>query len=109
MELDKVELHDGVIKIMTVDYTTGSIGIEIEYFRSAESTVRTGALIEFSNVLAESTIINLKDLKDNSSAGNINYVRTEKGEGKYFKTYIYLVNGCIEIVAENINLVDRGI
>lgn len=101
-DLERIELHDGVLKNINVDFVLQEISITCNIYLSNEATEKTPIEIKFEGVESISKIVNLLNLKNNSSAGNINYwVLSSSSKGT---TYIYLSDGCIAISANKISI-----
>jgi len=94
VELDEIELHDGLINNMVFDYTARSIAIEVEYYKKYGEKKRYKGKILFEGVNLTTQICDFAAMEKNAFAGNINHWTPAVGKGK---TYIYLVDGCISI------------
>ena len=99
--LDNIELHDAVVESVNIDFLAASITMRIAYYPNAESRQRSEAQLTFENVDSVSQIADLARLRQNRSAGNINYWRPSNADGV---TYIYLVDGCIAVTAKTVRL-----
>jgi len=93
-----LELHDGIIKNMTIDYEKNTIDFFLEVYLTKADRQRNGLIIRFSDVESISKIIDFKSLKKNCFAGNVNYWIPAECEGG--TTYIYLSDGCIAVKSE---------
>lgn len=101
--LDDVELHDGRLLGMHVNYGAGEVSINISIYKGSQSRDREDKVVRFIGVKSLSAINAFSDLALNFSAGNINYwVPAKNGRGV---THIYLVNGCISVESESIELI----
>lgn len=96
-KFEDVDLHDAVVAHINLDVESRILEVHINYYGGGERD-RKPAIIRFSKVISVSNVLDLEALRDNSSAGNINYWAPVQGG----VTYIYLVNGCIAILAEEI-------
>jgi len=94
VELDEIELHDGLIKNMIFDYIARLIVIEVEYYKKHGDKKRYKGKILFEGVNFATQICDFAVMEKNAFAGNINHWTPAVDEGK---TYIYLVDGCISI------------
>jgi hypothetical protein len=99
MTLDKIELHDALLKSMAVDYAARSITISVDVYKNKDERGRIPALIVFNGVDSLSQLTDLKELKEHTFAGHISYWRPAKTNGT---TYIYLATGCIAITAKKV-------
>lgn len=102
MNPDDLELHDAVIKRMSVDYEAGTLQIDMDYYPVlGHSSERAPLIISFSGVEKISGIADFVNLKDNSSAGNVGYWHPSTKSGT---TYIYLISGLLAIDAKSIEI-----
>lgn len=102
MDLEKIELHDACLQWMHIDYVAKTVRIDLQFYLTPESSKREMASLVFSKVDSVSHIGDLISLEDNAAAGNVNYwIPRRTG-----LTYIYLVDGCIAIEAQDIELPD---
>ncbi len=99
MKLDKIELHDALLKSMAVNYTARSITISVDYYKSKDDRDRKPALIIFDAVESLSDVSNFDGLNSFVSSGNVVQWVPAKGSGT---TYIDLTGGCIAINAKKV-------
>jgi hypothetical protein len=104
-ELDEIELHDGLIRGVNIDFEAGSVAIYLAYYSSPDSRERAAAALFFEGVESISQILSVTGVRQNASAGNINYWVPSDGGGV---TYIYVVNGCIAVTAKSVRF-DVGV
>lgn len=97
MNLDDIELHDGLITNALVDYENQTVTIAIKYYKGSESSERTSANIIFEGVSELHQISSLEKMRKNAFAGTISY--WTPAAKKEDTTYIYLTGGCIAITA----------
>jgi hypothetical protein len=100
-ELDAIELHDGLIKSVNIDFETGSGA----YYSSPDSRQRATAALFFEGVESVSQTLSVTDVRENATAGNINYWVPGDIGGV---TYVYVVNGCIAVTAKSVRF-DAGV
>lgn len=99
MSLDEINLHDALIKELSVDYGAKIVVINIAYYKTEQSPKRQEAIITFKKVQSISQITDFERLEMNAWAGNVNYwVPAEFGG----ITYIYFADGCLAIHAKKI-------
>ena len=99
--LDGIELHDAVIEGLNIDFSAASVTMLIAYYASPDGRQRVRAKVIFEKVESISQITDFVRLRENASAGNINYWRPgDTGNA----TYIYLVDGCIAVTAGIVRL-----
>ena len=102
MNPDDLELHDAVIKRMSVDYEAGTLRIDMDYYPDpVSSSERAPLIILFSDVEKISGIADFVNLKDNSSAGNVSNWHPSTKSGT---TYIYLTSGLLAVGAQSIEI-----
>ena len=100
MKLEDINLHDSLLKNMSVNYASKTVSIEIAYYKSEQSSKRQQAIIEFKKVESISQISDFDRLKNNAFAANVNYWIPSESKGT---TYIYLMDGCISINASKVS------
>jgi hypothetical protein len=100
MKLDDIELHDGLITGLQIDVIGKSVKIFIDFYPTIKASTREKIIMEFSDVESISQLMNISKINRNRSAGNINYWIPDEGS----TTYIYLIDGCIEIKAKTISI-----
>jgi len=105
MTLEKIELHDALLKSMAVDYSAKSVTISVDYYESNDVRDRKPALIIFDEVESLSQVSNLIALEKNTFAGHIIQWVPAKGNGT---TYIDVVGGCIAINAKRVRFEPKG-
>jgi hypothetical protein len=101
MALDKIDLHDALLKSMAVDYAARSITISVDFYKGKDDRDRKPALIVFDGVESLSQVTDLKELKEHTSAGHISYWKPAQTDGT---TYIYVAAGCIAVTAKSVQL-----
>lgn len=101
MNVEKLELHDALVKEMNINFVDRVAIIIIEFYVDSSDRTRKAALFRFADVQSISTICNLQRLEDNARAGNVNYWVPGKPDDN---TYIYLVDGCLAIQARLISV-----
>ncbi|GLK87839.1 hypothetical protein [Pseudomonas turukhanskensis] len=94
--LDDIELHDGVIKKLFVEYAKKEVTVSIEFYN--QDGDRVAAQIIFVGVKSMQHVGSFDALSEHAGAGNINYWRPKEGDD----SFIYLSDGCIVINAQNI-------
>ena len=72
-ELDEIELHDGLIKCVNIDFEAGSVAIYLTYYSGPDSRQRVAAALFFEGVESISQTLSVTDVRKNVAAGNINY------------------------------------
>lgn len=100
-DLDSVELHDALIEDININFLAASVTIQIAYYPAGDSQQRVKAKLIFENVESISQLVDLVRLRQNATAGNVNYWRSGDASGP---TYIYLVDGCIAVSAKIIRI-----
>ncbi len=98
--VDKIDLHDAILKTMIVDYAARSITIRLDCFERQEDREKQAAVIIFDGVDSLSQLTDLKELEGHTFAGHVSYW---KPSDSYGTTYIYLVVGSIAITAEKVH------
>lgn len=93
------DFHDAVIKHVSIDYESRSVQLLIDAYENENDKLRKKTVIKFLNVSSFNSLSNLNEIYRNSDAGNINYITFSN---KHF--YIYLNNGAIELVAEDVEI-----
>ncbi len=99
-KLLEIDLHDALIKEITIDVLSKNIIFLIDAYLETQSASRTPLKIRFEKMSSLSNIINFNNLEENAFAGHINYWAPAKSMSE--PTYIYLTGGCISIIAEKI-------
>ena len=99
MDHSDIELHDARLVSVTADYAARCVAIAIEYYASANESVRVSASIQFNDVSRFSELSDLDELQTHATAGNIAYWVPADGSGT---TYIHLVRGLISITAKSL-------
>jgi hypothetical protein len=94
--LDDIELHDGVINKLFVEYAKKEVTVSIDFYD--QSGDRVAADIVFRGVESLQHIGSFNALIDHAGFGNINYWRPNEGGD----SFIYLSDGCIAINAREI-------
>jgi len=97
MMLDDIELHDGVINKLFVEYGKQEVTISVNFYDGTGD--RVAAEIFFSGVESMQHLGSFDALLDNSISGNINYWRPNEGGD----SFIYLSDGCIILRAKKIS------
>jgi hypothetical protein len=73
----------------------------LESYEHEHEKTRREARFSFSGVKNFNSIANITDISDQGKAGNVNYITSSESG----VTYIYLVNGSMEISAESLEIV----
>lgn len=94
------DCHDGVINSIEVDISKMVVRINADVYHEPSDRVRRNVNFEFSAVSRFSSSLSLNDIASNKTAGNINYWNANPSG----VTYLYLVNGIIEIDAEALKI-----
>jgi hypothetical protein len=103
--LDSIELHDALIKSLSVDFESEVVRVEIEFYPDSETAQRVSAVLVFEGVTSVSNILDLARTRSGRIAGNVNYwVPNEVGT-----TYLYLVDGCVAVTAKAVRFVRKGL
>lgn len=105
MNLDEIELHDALINKINIDFVTGVVMIDVSYYETSEACIRRPALIKFNGAKLISNLCDFQRLQRNAGAGNVNYWVPNNLGGV---TYIYLVDGCIGILSESVEVEVKG-
>lgn len=101
MTVDKIELHDALLKNMSIDYTAKTVEIAFEFYACADDASRKPVIIVFEGVKSISQISDFDELKRYASVGgNVNYWRPGQNGAT---TFIYLSSGCLAIKAKRIH------
>lgn len=100
--LEKIELHDALLKSMNVDYNLKRVTVELDFYEDSSDSHRKSASIIFEGVKSIAEICNLDRLQDNARAGNVNYWVPGQADDT---TYVYLVDGCLAILAKTVEVV----
>lgn len=104
MKLDKLELHDSVLRAVDLDLTRQIALIKLDCYLKPNASMRTPIALQFKGVQDVTCTGDWDQLKTNSKAGNVNYWVPNKGAKP---TFIYLNDGCITIRAKSIQLLKR--
>jgi hypothetical protein len=98
--LDKIDLHDAVLRSVAVDIPKRTVTLNISAYRSGQSPKREPAEIRFSGVRSIVNTSDFDQLLDNASAGNVNawYPVTDG------TTHIHLIHGLISVDARRVQL-----
>ncbi|WP_150115708.1 hypothetical protein ACDI35_06195 [Xanthomonas axonopodis pv. cajani] len=96
-----LDLHDAIIESISLDFSTRTLKIYTNHYQSRKSSKRSKLIISFYKVANYSCLSDLESILDNSKSGNINSWSPAKGKGT---TYIYLVEGCIQVAADNVEI-----
>ncbi|WP_134188065.1 hypothetical protein [Methylosinus sp. sav-2] len=102
--MEAIELHDALLKKIEIDIMSSTVVIYIEYYHYAINNSRIPARITLSGVSSITGLLNLHSINKNSWAGNINYFAQASSDSPF---YLYLVEGCIAICAESVDLVQE--
>ena len=94
--LSDIELHDALLLGIDVNFQQESISLRIDFYKSSSDGVRYPLEIRFEGVRSVAGICDFESLRRNAFAGNVNYWNPGK------VTHIYLTDGCISIVANNV-------
>lgn len=100
-----LDLHDATIESISLDFRTRTLTIYTNHYQSSESSKKEKLVINFYKVTSYSCLSDLESILDNSKSGNINSWSPATGKGT---TYIYLVEGCIQVAADRVEI-DREI
>lgn len=109
-DLERIELHDAVMTELSVDYRARTVTVLLDkriFARIEGSDVldygcdlgRAPCKIVFEGVASFNQISDLVEMERNAFAGTVNQWRPQSLPAK---TYIHLVNGCIEVAANGI-------
>lgn len=96
MDIQKLELHDAIIS--NIEVNLGSISVLLKCYLHEGSDKRIDLRINFSGVRSCGVSMDHVSLENNARSGNVNYW-IPKNNGT---TYIYLMDGCINIDSKNI-------
>src|SRR5687768_541085 len=96
MHLLDIELHDARLVSVATDYLTSEVTVAIEYYPTADASMRTSAQIRFAEVTQLNEVTDLLELRSHASAGNISHWVPAIGAGT---TFIHLARGLIAITA----------
>lgn len=96
------DFHDAVLKRIDMNYEKLELQIEVLAFKDENSTARTELLLRFFGLASFLVSSNCKSIERFSKTGNINsWLRNEDG-----KSYLYLVNGIIEIECSDHSVIE---
>lgn len=98
------DLHDAIIDGVEIDFNNHTAVIYIKYYKSDESANRINGNIKFSNVSFAAQNFSISDLDINKTAGNVSYWIPSANFGS---TYIYLVQGYIQITSDPPSLLEN--
>jgi hypothetical protein len=101
LNLDKLELHDAVLKAVEFDLARQTAVIKLDCYLKPQASTRTPMRLQFKGVQEVTCTADWDQLKSNSKAGNVNYWLPNKGAKPKF---IYLNDGCITVRATGIRL-----
>jgi len=99
--LASLELHDGIIYRMAIDYGRGTATIALSYYPDQTIRKRRRVLLTFEGVESISQVTNFQTLKVNAAAGNISYWEPSSKRGV---TYLHLAGGTISITAKSLKV-----
>jgi hypothetical protein len=100
MLLEKIDLHDAILKTMAIDYAAKSITISIDFYENDDDHSRKSGLINFEGVESLSQVGNFLTLKEHASIGG--HVNEWIPAQKNGTTYIDLVGGYIAINSKRV-------
>jgi hypothetical protein len=99
MTIEKIDLHDALLKSMSVDYAARSITLSVDFYKSKDERDRKPALIIFDEVESLSQVSNFNALHKWRTTGNIVQWVPAKRSGT---TYIDVIGGCIAVNAKKV-------
>jgi hypothetical protein len=98
--LEENDYHDAILKSLDVSYELSVVSLRVEVYGENKSQERSRVDIRFEKVKSFNVISNFIDVSNGSSFGNINYItRSDSGY-----VYIYLSNGVLEIISEEVQI-----
>jgi hypothetical protein len=100
------EMHDAIIRSISVSFDDSAASFDIDYYKSKDDKNRTPITIKFKDVYAFASMLDLKKIKSNSWAGNINYWVSGDEKSPF---YFYLSDGCISVLAASIEIDERRV
>ena len=101
MHIDQLDLHDALVKSLNIDLAAKKVTIELDLYENRNEGQRKSATIIFNGVKSVNSICDLDRLLDNARSGNVCYWSPSQFDGI---TYIYLVDGCLSILAKSISI-----
>jgi hypothetical protein len=100
--MEEIELHDAILKDIRIDIVASSVYIDIDYYINSNKKHRAPATIALGGVSNFSCTLDVRSIKNNAWAGNINYwVRGSRDSPFYF----YFVDGCVSVHADTVEIV----
>ena len=104
--LEKIELHDGNIKEIKVDFITRKAEIFLDiygtpFYEMKEKEERISAILTFNDLIEISQIYDAGSLSENHFAGNINHWRMNSDETL---VHIYLTDGYIKVASGSVEI-----
>jgi hypothetical protein len=101
MEISNLDLHDARLLAVSVDVPNRSVSIKVDAYLPDHPS-RVLLHLCFRGVADFSCCADLINLTDNARSGNVNYWKPVPGGGKSF---LYLNDGCIVVVSDEVEVV----
>lgn len=90
--------HDSQVRSIHIDPEKGTVTVCLHSYPSEQASERILIAVHFSNVTQVNMLADMRAMKENASAGNVQFWSIAEGAGT---SYFYVTHGCLAITSKD--------
>ncbi|NUO76069.1 MAG: hypothetical protein HOQ32_08645 [Lysobacter sp.] len=102
MDLSQLELHDALLLGVAFDPVARTVQVRLAYYPTEQASHRVAGCLRYGGVSQFNQLVDLDQLANHASAGNVIQWRPSKGSGA---SAIHLIGGLIAVTAASVEFV----